>query len=67
MIVCGDCILDCSDDEKQLLYDSVIQYMFSESKIGKSDHFASEIHMQESIKAGNVAVKMRDEWKKLIH
>lgn len=66
MVIEGNSIDGITDSEKQMLYDAVCQYMFSEAKIGRSKHFAADIHEKESIKASKCMTQMRASWPNLI-
>lgn len=58
-------ILDNLED-KQILYDALTHYMYSEYKMGQSNHFAADIHAKISEKASDVVIDMRNEWKDLL-
>lgn len=60
-------IVDISKEDKQMLYDALCQYMFQEAKIGRSEHFAADIHEKESVKASRCVMMMRGTWLDIIH
>lgn len=66
MVIEGNSIDGITNDEKQMLYDAVCQYMFSEAKISRSKHFAADIHEKESIKASECLKQMRASWPNIV-
>lgn len=41
----GEIVLTGTDD-RQIIYDAMIHYMYSEAEMGRSNHFASDVHAE---------------------
>ena len=59
-------LINITNEEKQLIYDAIIQYAFSESNIGRSEHFSADIHREIGAQASKMAVGMRETWNEVI-
>lgn len=59
-------LINITNEEKQLIYDAIIQYAFSESNIGRSEHFAADIHKEIGASASKIAVALRKAWSEVI-
>ena len=49
-------------EERQIIYDALVYYMFNESEIGRSNHFAADIHAEIANKASKMAIQLREAW-----
>ena len=67
MIIDKDRIILHGTEDRQLIYDAMIMYMFSEAEIGRSNHFAADIHAEIAKKASKVAIDMQNNWNDIIH
>lgn len=59
-------LINITNEEKQLIYDAMVHYAFSESEIGRSKHFDSDIHREIGKQATKMAVEMVDAWNEVI-
>ena len=55
-------IRNLTNEEKQIIYDALVHYTFSESDMGKSNHFAADVHAEIAKKAGEMTVQIRRAW-----
>lgn len=67
MIFEEDKIILIGAEDRQIIYDAVVHYMFSEAEIGRSNHFAADVHAEIAEKASKIAVAMQKNWKDIIH
>lgn len=67
MIFEEDKIILIGAEDRQIIYDAVVHYMFSEAEIGRSNHFAADVHAEIAEKASKIAVDMQKNWKDIIH
>jgi len=56
-----------TEEEKQLLYDAIINRIFELHKMSKTNHVAADIFHEDEIKLSSIAVIMRAQWPNLIH
>ena len=59
-------LINITNEEKQLIYDAIVHYAFSESNIGRSEHFAADIHREIGVQASKMAVGMQEAWNEVI-
>lgn len=62
----GEIVLTGTDD-RQIIYDAMIHYMYSEAEMGRSNHFASDVHAEIAEIASKIAVEMHKKWKDITH
>lgn len=67
MIIKEDQILLIGAEDRQIIYDAVIHYMFSEAEIGRSNHFAADVHAEIAEKASKIVADMHKNWKDITH
>ena len=66
MIVEESIIRNISNEEKQLIYDALVHYMFFESDMGKSNHFAADTFKEDADKYSKMGIQLREAWTELI-
>lgn len=62
----GEIVLTGTDD-RQIIYDSMIHYMYSEAEMGRSNHFAADVHAEIAERASKIAGEMQKKWKDITH
>lgn len=67
MVVGNSEIKALSLEERQMIYDALVHYMFSESEMARSNHFAKDIHADIADKVAKMAIQMRESWKDVMH
>lgn len=67
MIIEKDEIILINTEDRQILYDAVVHYMYGEAKIGRSNHFAADVHKEIADQASKIAVDMQKKWKDITY
>ena len=62
MIVEDTMIRQLTEEEKQVILDAVILYSWSESDMGKSNHFAADVHAEIAKMASHLSMQMHEAW-----
>lgn len=56
-----------ASEDRQIIYDALVCYMYQESDMGRSNHFAADTHAEIADKASQLAVRLREAWPDLLH
>lgn len=62
MIVGENRIRDITSSEKQIIYDALYYYMNNEHQMGRSKHFAADIHADIAKQTSRLLVQIVEAW-----
>ena len=56
-----------NNEDRQMIYDALCQYVFNENKYDKTNHFAAEVHLEKAKKATDIVIEIQQNWEDIIH